>query len=253
MILGAVTYNMLKDWDLETIVNKLPELGFEAVELRTTHAHGVEPTIGPEERERVRKLFAGSKLKLVGYGTVCEFHSPDAAERARQVETGKAFIDLAKGTGALGIKVRPNNLPDEVPRETTIANIAACLKELGYYGEGRGIEVWLEVHGRETMNPPVIAEIMKLTDHPSVGVCWNSNGQSDMVDGSISTYFKLLRPWLKSCHINELVNGYPYRELFTLLRETGYDRWTLMEAQENPQTERFMKYYQALWRELNRS
>lgn len=251
MKLGAVTFNVLKDWDLETMVTKLPELGFEGVELRTTHAHGVEPSIGPDERAKVRKLFEGSKLRLVGYGTVCEFHSPDAAERARQVETGKRFVDLARDTGALGVKVRPNNLPDEVSVESTISNIASSLKELGYYAEGRGVEIWLEVHGRKTMEPPVIAEIMRQTDHPSVGVCWNSN-PADVVDGSVKTYFDLLRPWIKSVHINELANEYPWRELFALLRKSGYQDYTLMEAQENPQTERFMKWYRALWSELNR-
>ena len=32
MLLGSVTYNVLKDWDLETIIKKLEEAGFEAVE-----------------------------------------------------------------------------------------------------------------------------------------------------------------------------------------------------------------------------
>jgi hypothetical protein len=62
-----------------------------------------------------------------------------------------------------------------------------------------------------------------------------------------------LRPWLKSCHINELVNGYPYRELFDLMRRTKYDRWTLCEAGETDQPERFLRYYRALWTELNRA
>ena len=42
MLLGAVTYNVLKDWDLETIIKNLEAAGFEAVELRTGHKHGVE-------------------------------------------------------------------------------------------------------------------------------------------------------------------------------------------------------------------
>ncbi|MGC8794447.1 MAG: sugar phosphate isomerase/epimerase family protein, partial [Bryobacteraceae bacterium] len=78
MRLGAVTYNVLKDWDLETIIPKLQEIGFEAVELRTGHKHGVEPSLGPEERARVRERFRRSKVRLLSYGTTCEFHSPDA-------------------------------------------------------------------------------------------------------------------------------------------------------------------------------
>jgi hypothetical protein len=55
MLLGAVTYNVLKDWDLETIIKQLAAARFEAVKLRTGHKHGVEPSIAPAERERGRR------------------------------------------------------------------------------------------------------------------------------------------------------------------------------------------------------
>lgn len=250
--LGAVTYNLLRDYDLETIIKILEATGFEGVELRTTHKHGVEPSIGQDERARVRKRFESSKVKLVGYGTTCEFHSPDATERERQVEIGKQFVDLARDTGAMGIKVRPNAFPKGVPREVTIQNIAASLRELGDYGAQKGIEVWLEVHGPGTNDPKVIAAIMKGTQHSMVGACWNSNA-ADLVNGSVKQSFELLKPWIKSVHINELADTrYPWRELFNLLRAAGYDRYTLCEAQENPQTERFLRWYKALWTELNR-
>lgn len=251
MRLGAVTYNVLNDWDLEAITTKLPEIGYDAVELRTTHKHGVEPSIGEQERKQVRKLFEGSKMRLLSYGTTCEFHSPDASERARQVEIGKQFVDLARDTGALGVKVRPNGLPDGVPKDTTIDNIAESLRELGYYAANKGVEIWLEVHGRDTQNPPVIAEIMTGVALENVGACWNSN-PPDVIDGSVKTSFAVLRPWIKNVHINDLSNDYPWRELFRLLRESGYDRYTLCEAQESCEPERFLRYYAALWRELNR-
>ena len=40
--LGTVTYNIAKDWDLPTLIKNLTEAGFDGVELRTTHKHGVE-------------------------------------------------------------------------------------------------------------------------------------------------------------------------------------------------------------------
>jgi len=252
MLLGSVTYNVLKDWDLETLIAKLEEAGFEAVELRTSHKHGVEPTIGPAERDKVRARFEKSKVRLLSYGTVCEFHSPDAAVRRKHVEDGKRFIDLAHDTGAWGIKVRPNGLPKEVSPETTIQNIGASLRELGDYGAGKGVEIWMEVHGRDTQNPPISAAIMKAAKHANVGVCWNSNA-TDVVKGSVKPSFDLLRPFIKSVHINELSNDYPWRELFTLLQKSGYDRYTLAEVQESKEPERFLRWYAALWKELKRS
>jgi len=251
MLLGAVTYNVLQGMDLETVIRALEGAGFEAVELRTGHKHGVEPSLSAEERRRVRDRFERSKVRLLSYGTTCEFHSADAAERKRQVDTGKRFIELAHDTGAWGVKVRPNGFAREVSREATIENIGGSLRELGQFGQGYGVEVWLEVHGRETQVPTVAAAIMKATKHDNVGLCWNSN-PTDVVNGSVKPSFDLLRPWLKSCHITELVSGYPYRELFALMRRTNYDRWTLCEAEESKEPERFLRYYRALWTELNR-
>lgn len=251
MHLGAVTYNVLKDWDIETIIRNLEAAGFEAVELRTTHKHGIEPSLAPQERLKVRRRFESSKVRLLSYGTTCEFHSPDPAERRRQVEIGKEFVVLAHDTGAWGIKVRPNGLPKEVPPQTTVRSIAASLGELGEYGARYGVEIWLEVHGRETSQPAVCAEIMRAAGHPSVGICWNSNAE-DVVNGSVKQSFQLLRPWIRNVHINELANDYPWRELFTLLRQSGYDRYTLCEVLESNEPERFLRWYAALWRELNR-
>jgi sugar phosphate isomerase/epimerase len=252
MRLGAVTYNVLKDWDLETLIKNLEAARFEAVELRTTHKHGVEISLPAAERERVRKRFEASKVRLLSYGTTCEFHSADAEVRRKNVEEGKRWIELAHDTGAWGIKVRPNGFPEGVPRETTIQRIGESLRELGEYGAGRGVEIWMEVHGRGTQEPPVSAAIMKVANHPQVGVTWNSN-PTDIVNGSIKPSFDLLRPWIKCAHINELANpAYPWRELFTLLRQMKYERYTLCEAQESKEPERFLRWYSALWRELSR-
>ena len=251
MQLGAVTYNVLKDMDLDTVIRTLEATGIESVELRTGHKHGVEPEIPEAERARVKARFEHSKVRLLSFGTTCEFQSPDPAERRKQVDTAKQFVILAHDTGAWGVKVRPNGMPNGVPKETTIANIGAGLREVGEFGKGYGVEIWLEVHGGPTQVPEVAAEIMRATKHPNVGLCWNSN-PTDVVNGSVKAGFDLLRPWLKSCHITELVSGYPYRELFALMKKSGYDRWTLCEAAESKEPERFLRYYRALWMELNR-
>lgn len=252
MQLGLVTYNVAKDWDIETMILKLEAARFESVELRTTHKHGVEPSLPRPERERIRARFNRSKIKLLSLGTICEFHAADQAVRDKNVAECKAFIELAHDLGAWGVKVRPNGFPEGVPRETTTQRIGAALRECGEYGARFGVEVWLEVHGRDTQNPPNILAMMKACNHQAVGVCWNSN-PTDVVDGSVKQNFDLLRPFLMSCHINELSSAYPWRELFTLMRKSGYDRWTLCEVQESKEPERFLGYYRALWRELNRA
>lgn len=253
MKLGCVTYNILKDWDIETILKNLEASGFEAVELRTQHKHGVEPALDAGSRKAINERFARSKVRLLSFGSTCEFHSPDPAVRAKNVSDAKAWIDLAHDTGAWGVKVRPNGMPAEVARETTIGNIAAALRELGDYGAGRGVEIWVEVHGRITQDPPVSAAIMQATKHESVGLCWNSN-PTDIVNGSVKPSFDLLKPWIRNVHINELASTkYPWRELFQLLRAAQYQRYMLCECQESKEPERFLSWYAALWKEYARA
>lgn len=250
--LGAVTYNTLKDYDVDGIIRILQNVGFEAVELRTTHKHGVEPSMSAAERTQVRRKFEASKIRLVSFGTTCRFQSPDAAERNAQLDIAKSFVDLAHDTGAIGIKIQPMGFPEDVPIETTIQNFGKSLHQLGEYGAGKGVEIWVEVHGRGTSDPPKTAAIIRAADHKNVGVCWNSN-DTDLVDGSVKPSFELLQPWIRSVHINELADEpYPWRELFSLLRASHYDRYTFAEVAESKEPERFLRWYRALWTELNR-
>jgi sugar phosphate isomerase/epimerase len=249
--LGSITYNVLKDQDLDSVIRILEATGFEGVELRTGHKHGVEPSLSAAERSSVRKRFEKSKVRLVGYGTTCEFHSPDAAERSKQVAIGKQFVDLARDTGAIGIKVRPNDLPAGVPEETTIGNIGAGLRELGEYGKSRGVEVWLELHGRKTSVPKVAAAIMQATKQSNASLCWNSN-DADIVNGSITPSFQLLQPWIRHVHIHELVkDDYPYKELFALLHKSGYKGYTMCEVGTGAaDPESYLREYKKRWLEL---
>lgn len=257
--LGMVTYNTGAQWDLPTLLKACKSTGIAAVECRTTHKHGVEPSLNPGERSEIKKQFAGSGVVFWGCGSVCEFHSPDAAVVKKNIETCKEFVELVHDLGGTGVKVRPNGLPKGVSTEKTLEQIGKALIECGKAAEGFGVEICVEVHGGGTQEPANMKTIMEHCGHKSVGITWNSN-PPDVKDGSVKWSFDMLKPWLKSCHINDLykehTGAYPYRELFSLLREHGYDRYTMIEVGKTPPDvatgEEFLRYYKALWTELAR-
>src|SRR5690606_28676460 len=119
MKFGLVTYNWGKNWDLPTLIKNCEDTGFEAVELRTDNAHGVETSLSPSQRKEVKRQFADSSVTNVGYGSNFEYHSPDSSELQLNIEGTKEYIKLCHDIGATGIKVQPNNLPPEVPKEKT--------------------------------------------------------------------------------------------------------------------------------------
>jgi sugar phosphate isomerase/epimerase len=250
MKLGLVTYNLAKDFTLPELLELCRDCEIEGVELRTTHAHGVEPGLSPAARREVRERFAASGVTLWGLGSTCEFHSPDPAVVAENVRTCAGFAQLAHDTGARGVKVRPNGLPSEVPEEKTLEQIGRAVAECARQAGELGVEIWVEVHGAATQEPLRMKRIMEHAAHPNAGLTWNSN-PTDLKGGSIRESFELLKPWIRSCHINELPDRrYPWRELFSLLDGAGYDRFTLCECQESSDPHRVLRYYAALWRAM---
>jgi len=252
-----VTYNIPNAWDLKTILQICGKTGIEAVEFRTTHKHGVEPTLSAEKRKDVKKQCQDAGIVIWGLGSVCEFHSPKPEVIKSQIDECKRFVELAADLGAKGVKVRPNGLPKEKPIPETLKQIGESLAVCGEFALPHQVEIWCEVHGNGTAEPKNMAEIMSYAKPANVGVTWNSNAQ-DVSKGSVAAAFELLKPWIKSCHINDLYKNmsreYPYRELFRLLRQAGYDRYTMIEVGRSipdiGMATEFLKYYRALWLEL---
>ena len=250
MHLGLVTYQLAEEWDVDTIIRNCEETGFEGVELRTTHAHGVEVAMNASQRDEVRKRFASSAVALAGLGSVFEYDAVEPAEVRENIEGTKEYVLLARDVGAPGVKVRPNNLHEDegVPREKTLEQIGTSLRECGEFAREYGIEIRLEVHGRNTSPPPLIRKILDFADHDNVFACWNSN-PNDIEGGSIDDNFNLLSERIGLVHINELWSDYPWRRLFELLNGRAYGGFCLAEIPGSSDPIRLMHYYRALWRE----
>src|SRR6185503_19873574 len=65
MQFGLCTYQWGADWDLPTLLANCEKAGALGVELRTTHKHGVEPSMSANQRREARARFADSPVTLV--------------------------------------------------------------------------------------------------------------------------------------------------------------------------------------------
>jgi len=231
---GLVTYMWGAEWDLPTLLANCSKTGALGVELRTTHAHKVEPNLSEAQRSEVRKQFAGSGVTMVGIGSNENFDSPDPAKLKKSIEATKDFIRLSHDVGGSGVKVKPDSFHKEVPREKTIEQIGKALNEVAEYGAGYGQQIRLEVHG-QCAELPTIKAILDVATNPNVAVCWNCNSQ-DLQGAGLEQNFKLVRNRFgETCHIHDLSDAqYPYAQLFKLLVQTGYSGWLLMEEGRKP-------------------
>jgi hydroxypyruvate isomerase len=235
MKFGLVTYLWGQDWDLPTLIENCEKAGYLGVELRTQHAHGVETTLNASQRSDVKKRFANSSVTCVGYGSNFEYHSPDPVKLRDNIEQTKEYIKLCYDIGATGIKVKPNDLPPEVPPEKTIAQIAASLNEVGKFGQEYGQLVRVEVHGNKTQELPVMKAIFDQVTEKNVKICWNCNEQ-DLLPPGLESNFNMVKKWFgDTVHVRELNStDYPYQQLFDLFTDVNYKGWILLEARTEP-------------------
>ena len=235
MKLGLVTYQWGKDWDLPTLIANCEKTGFLAVELRTEHAHGVETSLSPNQRTEVKKRFADSPVTCVGYGSNFDYHHVDQDRVRQNIQGTKDYLKLCKDIGATGIKVKPNGLPSEVPKEKTIAQIASSLNECGKYASDLGQVIRVEVHGKLTQQLPNMKAIFDQVTEKSVKICWNCNDQ-DLLPPGLEANFDSVKKWFgDTVHIRELnVGEYPYQELMNLFVGMKYKGWILLEARTQP-------------------
>ena len=236
MQLGLVTYQWGKDWDVPTLIANCKESGFMGVELRTQHAHGVETTLSAGERKEVKKQFDDSPVTCVGYGSNFDYHHVDQARVKENIKGTIEYLKLCKDIGATGIKVKPNGLPAEVPKEKTIAQIAASLNECGKAASDMGQLIRVEVHGKLTQQLPNMKAIFEQVTEKSVKVCWNCNDQDLMAPG-LEANFNSVKEWFgDTVHIRELnVGEYPYQDLMNLFLDINYKGWILLEARTSPE------------------
>ena len=245
--LGLMSYNLAKDWDIPTIIKNCTATGFEHIELRTTHAHRVEVALSKDQRREVRKRFedAGLKISLAsGFG----YHYPDPAELRKNIEGTKEYTILAQDLGAIGIRVFPNALlvNKGIPEEQTLQQIGKSLAEVGQFGHDHGVDIRVEVHGSGTN---IVAKVKKMVDYsesPYVYVNWNCD-PNDAKGPGLEANYNSVKDRIRNVHMHDLSEDYPYRKLFQLLRQSGYQGYCDAEIPESPEPIRLMKYYRTLF------
>uniref|UniRef100_UPI003216CD29 sugar phosphate isomerase/epimerase family protein n=1 Tax=uncultured Draconibacterium sp. TaxID=1573823 RepID=UPI003216CD29 len=235
MKMGLVTYQWGKDWDLPTLIANCEKTGFAGVELRTQHAHGVETSLSGKERQEVKKRFDDSPVCCVGYGSNFDYHHVDQDLVKKNIRETIEYLKLCKDIGATGVKVKPNGIPKDVPREKTIAQIASSLNEIGRAAKDLGQVIRVEVHGNVSQEIPNMKAIFEQVTEKSVKMCWNCNDQDLLPPGLEANFNSVKKYFGDTVHVRELnVGEYPYQQLMDLFVSMKYEGWILLEARTSP-------------------
>jgi sugar phosphate isomerase/epimerase len=234
-------------WPWKAVLDNAVANGYAAIELR-----GIEgdmdlpkrPELTGSGLQQSRADLKAHGLKISDLGSSVELHEPDAAKRARQIDDGRRFIDLAHEIGAPYVRVFGNKYVEGEPKATTVARIAEGMRTLGEYAGQAGVMVIIESHGDFTDS----AVLRDLLEHsgPHAALLWDTH--HTVVEGKeapADTFARVGR-YVKHTHIKDSVPAGHDRKYVL----TGQGDLPLTEIVKTLVAGRYQGYYCFEWEKV---
>jgi sugar phosphate isomerase/epimerase len=235
------------DWSFETILNFADEHGYDGIELRGI-LRQLDLTKCPEfsSKENIlasRKLVEGKKVKIIDLGASAVLHHPEGAERKKNLEEAKNFIQLAEQLGCPNIRLFPKDFPKEQERNETLDLIVKGLRELGDYAHNAGVTVLLITYGGVVDSTDTIEKIMQAAGHPNIGIGWDVANMWFATKEKPAEVYARLKKYIRIVHVKDLklVDGKTQGALM------GKGDTPIFETIDAMAKDRFKGYYSFEW------
>jgi sugar phosphate isomerase/epimerase len=148
------------------------------------------------------KTMKEKNLKFINLGSSATLHFAAEAERKKNLDDGKRFIDLAQKINCPYVRVFPNNFPKEQEKHTTMDLIAKGLLELGDYAKDKNVTVLMETHG-DLVRIEDLEKIMTSAMHPNVGLVWDISNMWSVTKEPPQEVYKKLGKYIHHTHIKD--------------------------------------------------
>jgi len=250
--LGLVTEGVAGEWTLEEMLLQFERFGFHAAGIVPGRRHGISLALDPDARRQVYERTTNkTNVALFSVETPCTLDPADAGTQRATLDLAAEYARLAFEINAAGILIRPGAgiSVGETASPEDLDQAAALLKAMAETAAGYSLEVWVEMSGDAPGLPADLRGILDRCGHPSAGIAWSCR-IADGSGGTLAAAFGEVREHLRCVHLGELWTLYPYADLFRLLRESGYDRYTLARLRPTSDPEGVLRYYRRLWEVL---
>jgi sugar phosphate isomerase/epimerase len=225
------------DWNFQKIVEFAVHHTYSGIEMRGLQRQmdlSKCSEFSSEHRAGTLALMKEKGLKFVNLGSSATLHFAEGAERQKNIDEGKRFIDLASQINCPYIRVFPNNFPKEQDKTATIDLIIKGLLELGDYAKEANVTVLMETHG-DVVKSEDLEVIMRSSEHPNVGLVWDACNMWMVTKEAPAAVYQKLKKYIRHTHIKDLImvdgkaqyrllgkGESPIFEVISLLKKDGY-------------------------------
>jgi sugar phosphate isomerase/epimerase len=198
------------DWDFKKITDFAVQHGYTGIEVRGI-LREMDLTKCKELNEQKIATISMMKekgLRFVDLGSSANMHIADPAERKKNLDDARRYIDLAQQINCPYVRVFPNSLPKDKDKNETIDLIIKGLIELGDYAKGSNVSVLMETHGDLTKVED-LEKIMQSAQHQHTGLIWDVTNMWTITKESPVEAYNRLKKYIRHTHIKDatLVDG----------------------------------------------
>lgn len=172
--MNPVTFSTLAcpDWDIEKIIAKAAEFGYDGIEWRGGAQGHVKPDMPAAQKTTLRKLSADVGLIAIAVTAYTSFVSEE--ERNANVDELRRYADLAAELGASYVRAFLGELPaGTIPDGTMYQRMSECLNQASDYANSVGVKIAVEPHD-DFAPSSVVAPVFKHSQsHPALRVIWD--------------------------------------------------------------------------------
>jgi sugar phosphate isomerase/epimerase len=200
------------DWDFQKITDFAVQHDYTGIELRGVLREmdltKCKEFNTAESRSATMQMMKEKGLLFVDLGSSANMHIADIAERKKNLDDARRFIDLAEQLNCPFVRVFPNGLPKDQDRKQTMDLIIKGLLELGEFAKGSKVSVLMETHGDLTKTDD-LETIMQSAQHEHTGLVWDVTNMWTITKEPPAEVYKRLRKYIRHTHIKDakLVDG----------------------------------------------
>jgi sugar phosphate isomerase/epimerase len=232
------------DWSLLEILRAAATYGYDGVELRVVSREldlWNLPAFRASSLAATRAVIEDHGLLIASIGSSACFHSPDARERDRNLESAQRMAEIAAGLGAPSIRVFGDRIQPGGERKQTVAWIADSLTRLADKLKPDNVQVWLETHG-DFATAADVSEVVAQVDSAEIGIIWDpanafaQHGELPLIlpRMSISIHHVHLKDLKRTpeSSFDYMLTGegeFPLKTMFDSLMGLGYDGFVSFE------------------------
>ena len=232
------------DWNLSQILAAAQNYGYDGVELRVV-AHELDlwnlPEFKSSSLAASRAAVEDHGLVVVAIGSSACFHSPDATERERNMDSALRMAEIAAGLNAPAIRVFGDRIQPGSTREQTARWIADSLTKLANRLKPSGVQVWLETHGDFARAADVAAIFAQIGDE-DLGIIWDPANAFEQ-NGEEPHILPAMSSQVRHVHLKDMKGDaqrvfhyvptgegeFPFDTMFATLADIGFDGFASFE------------------------